>query len=299
LFLKAHPFLGSLPPHSIASLAAHTEERFFAAGETVYEEGVAPELVYFLASGSIRVEYAGAKPFDAYAPGGVGLIELFADSPRPPGAHALEETLTLAVDANSALQLLEDDFVFYATIAAGCGDATLDALTARGDDRPAEHGFPEHRAQETYAVLDLVHRLAQAREAPLFEGSNLTVLTELLRFQKPRTLGAGTVLWQEGSAVDSMALILDGSFVSAAGEGETHHPAGSVLGAWEIFSDEPRRETARSVTPARIIEIDRTLFVDVLEDHFGFALDYLGKLCRRFLEVRSRPLEGTGARENG
>ena len=67
-----------------------------------------------------------------------------------------------------------------------------------------------------------------------------------------------------------------------------------MLGGWEIFTQQPRRETARAVTPARTIEIDRSLFTDVLEDHYEFAVDYLGKLSRRVLELRfSRPEEAT------
>ena len=50
------------------------------------------------------------------------------------------------------------------------------------------------------------------------------------------------------------------------------------------------------MTPARTIEIDRTLFTDVLEDHYEFAVDYLSKLSRRVLELRfSRREEATPA----
>ena len=141
-------------------------------------------------------------------------------------------------------------------------------------------------------MLDLVHRLAAAREAPFFADSNLTVLTELLRFQQPRIVDRGEVLWAQGNAVESMALILDGGLMSACDQAATLHPAGSMLGAWEIFSQQPRRETARAIETSRIIEIDRMLFIDVMEDHFEFAIDYLQKLCRRLVELRTgRPLE--------
>ena len=60
-----------------------------------------------------------------------------------------------------------------------------------------------------------------------------------------------------------------------------------MLGAWEILSNQPRRETARARVTSRVIEIERALFTDVLEDHFEFAADYLGKLCRRVVELRS------------
>ena len=35
-----------------------------------------------------------------------------------------------------------------------------------------------------------------------------------------------------------------------------------------------------------VIEVDRTLLTDVLEDHFEFAIDYMRKLCRSVIATR-------------
>ncbi len=292
LFLKAQPYLEGLASTALAALAQYTEESFFARKQAVYTRGVPPDKVYFLASGGVRIQYAADQPFDVLSPGGVGLVEHLAQSEEPPAAWALEDTLALSLDAGSFMQIIEDDFLLYMSIAGSLARATIEALNDWGSKRPAERGFSEDRLQETFATLNLVHRLALAREAPFFRGSNLTVLTELLRFQQPRVLRAGEPLFEEGGAVESMALILDGTFVTTSRRGETLHPVGSMLGGWEIFTQQARHETARAVTPARIIEIDRTLFTDVLEDHDEFAVDYLSKLSRRVIELRySRPKE--------
>ncbi len=289
VFLKAQPYLSGLPSTVVAALAQHTEERFFSAKEVVYEAGVPPAHIYFLASGGVRTQYVGSPPFDIAAPGGIGLIEHLAASERPPSARALEDTLALSVDVGSLMQIVEDDFVLCMTLARNLALAVMQALSEQGSGGFPERGFPEDRLQKTYATLDLVHRLAQAREAPFFEGSSLTVLTELLRFQKPRVLPEGTTLWKQGSPVESMVLVLDGTFVTTRAGVETVHPTGSMLGGWEIFTSQPRFETAQAVTAARIIEIDRALLADVLEDHFEFAVDYMSKLCRRLIEVRFSP----------
>ena len=286
VFLKAQPYLAGLPSTAIAALAQHTEERFFSAKEVVYEAGVPPAHIYFLASGGVRTHYEGSPPFDISSPGGIGLIEHLAGSERPPSARALEGTLALSVGVRSFMQIVEDDFVLYMTLVRNLALAVTQALSEDGSRGLPERGFPEDRLQETYATLDLVLRLAQAREAPFFEGSSLTVLTELLRFQQPRVLPEGTTLWKEGSPVESMALVLDGTFVTTRAGAKTVHPTGSMLGGWEIFTSQPRLETAQAATAARIIEIDRALLDDVLEDHFEFAFDYMRKLCRRVIEVR-------------
>ncbi len=292
LFLKAQPYLEGLASTVLAALAKYAEESFFAREQPVYTRGVPPDKIYFLASGGVRIQYAASQPFDIFSPGGIGLVEHLVQSEEPPAAWALEDTLALSLDAGSFMQIMEDDFALYMSIASSLARATMEGLCGWGSKRPAERGFSEDQLKETFATLDLVHRLAQAREAPFFRGSNLTVLTGLLRFQQPRVLRAGDLLFEEGRAVESMALILDGTFVTTSGGGETLHPAGSMLGGWEIFTQQPRRETARALTPARTLEIDRTLFTDVLEDHYEFAVDYLSKLSRRVLELRfSRPEE--------
>jgi CRP-like cAMP-binding protein len=295
LFLKAQPYLEGLPSRAIAGLAEYSEERSFKPGDVVYRAGEAPDRVYFLASGSVRTEYPGAPPFELEAPCGIGIIEHLVGSRVPPAVSAIRETFALSVRAAELFQLIEDDFGHYATLTRGLSRALLEELAGAAAARRVEGGFRDTQQRVTYAAVDLVHRIALAREAPFFAGSNLTVMTELLRFQEPRILGAGELLWDVGSAVESLALVLDGEILTWREGAETAQPPGSMLGAWEVFSVESRREGARAKTAARIIEIDRTHFADVLEDHFAFAIDYLSKLCRRLLELRfGQPELGSG-----
>ena len=286
LFLKAQPYLEGLPSRAIAALAEYSEERSFSTGDVVYQAGEAPDRIYFLASGSVQTCYPGAPPFDLEAPSGIGIIEYLVGSEVPPRVQALADIFALSVRAAELIQLVEDDFGHYATLARGLSRALQGELAAADVARRAERGFADGQQVETYANVDLVHRIARTREAPFFEGSNLTVMTELLRFQEPRVLGPGELLWDIGSAVESLVLVLDGDFVTWCDSVETPQPAGSMLGAWELFSGESRREGARAGTAARIVEIDSTHFTDVLEDHFGFAIDYLSKLCARLLALR-------------
>ena len=287
LFLKAQPYLEDLPSSALAALAQYTEEEFFARGQTLYAAGAPPDRIYFLASGGVRTQYATGNWVDMYSPAGIGLIEHLARSKEPPHVWAHGDTLALSVEVGTFMRIVEDDFGLYLSLATQIAQAALDVLAQHGPNRPPESGFVSDRLDETFVNLDLVQRLARARETPFFHGSNLTVMTGLLRFQQSRVVREGDVLFRAGDAVESMALVVDGSFTSGGQHGETHHPAGSMLGAWEILSNQPRRETAQARTPSRVLEIEQALFTDVLEDHFEFAVDYLGKLCRRVVELRS------------
>lgn len=313
LFLKAQPYLAGISPQMIAVLAAHSEEREFRPQETVFPAGVVPDTIFFLSTGGVRIEYAGAgakATFQVKAPGGVGLMEYLACSQQPPTVRATMETQALAVDPRIFIQLVEEDFMLYQSIARTLGRAVLDARDALGSQRPPEKGYPDGATGPLPESLDLVQKLVRAREAPFFENSNVTVMTELLRFQQPRRLDAGEMLWEAGDPVSSIALVLDGHCTATVPRARAEagsngvdrerrepaeqeaqeplaYPAGSVLGAWEIFAVESRVETARAGVETRVLEIDRIHLTDVLEDHFEFALDYLEKTASQVVALRS------------
>lgn len=292
LFLKAQPYLEGLSSNAVAALAQYTGESFFARRQSVYVRGVPPRTIHFLASGRVRVRYPSGT-FDIEAPAGIGLVEYLVQSPEPPAAWALEDTLALCVDADTFMQIVEDDFVLYMSIARTLARATRAAAEGPLPGRPPEHGF-SRRHTTLAASSDLVHRLVAAREAPFFRDSNVTVLTGLLRFQPVRDLAPGEALYQRGAAVESMALLLEGSVTTETEEGGVVEPPGAMLGGWELLAGQPRSDTVRATTAARVVEIDRSLFTDVLEDHPEFAIDYLRKLSARVLELRLRSAASRG-----
>jgi len=313
LFLKAQPYLAGISPKMIAVLAAHSEEREFHPQETVFAAGALPDTIFFLSTGGVRIEYPGTPSksvFDLKAPGGVGLMEYLACSEQPPVVRATTQTQALGVDPRTFIQLVEEDFSLYQSIARTLGRAVLDARNALGPKRPPETGYSEAATGPLPESLDLVQKLVRAREAPFFRNSNVTVMTELLRFQQPRRLDAGETLWEAGDPVSSIALVLDGHCTATVPDARAKagsksvdrgnrelaqrqarepiaYPAGSVLGAWEIFAVESRAETARAGVETRILEIDRVHLTDVLEDHFEFALDYLEKMASEVVALRS------------
>jgi CRP-like cAMP-binding protein len=288
LFLKAQPYLEGLPPHALAVLAQYTEERSIGRGQVIHEAGDAPDRIHFLASGRVRTQYRGAEPFDVPAPGGIGLVEYLAESEEPPRVWAVEETFALSLGAAELSQLIEEDFVFYEVLAGGLSRVGLHERSVRGSERSAEPGFADPAdALTPRASLDLVHRIALARRAPFFSGSDVTVMTQLLRYQEPRSVRAGDLLWGRDDPVESLALVLSGRIAVCNGDDPPSlQPAGAMLGTWEVFGAEERLEDVRALEDSWVLEIDRTLFTDLLEDHAGYAMDFLGKLAHRLIELR-------------
>lgn len=278
LFLKAQPYLVGQAPEVLTALASYSEERFFARGSVVRSGAEWVEEVLFLVEGRLQVDEVSETwepPREVSAPGVIGLPHHFAGIHRPPDVRALDDTLCLAIGVGDLDQILEDHFTLSLCFATRTGQEAIRALRMLGRDRPDEPGFPSGLARETPAQLDIVQRLAYARRAPLFERTNLTVLGQLVRSEEFEILKPGDVLWRKGDRIDRMALVLDGSLRLDEEEGGARAPSGAVVGAWEIAGEGRRRESWVADSDCRLLPIRRDLFIDLLEDHFDFALDYL------------------------
>lgn len=290
LFLKAQPYLEGLPSNILAALASYTHENFYPAGREIRAAGAPIKQILFLGEGA--VEISGSAPDEGPSfvperridsPGAIGLADHFAGTPRPPAVRAVEGTLGIEISTTDLDQILEDHFPLLLQVARTSALQTLMTFEALTDAREPEAGFESGEQRETPVQIDLVQRLARARRAPLFRGTNLTVLSELLRDERPEHVAPGEALWREGDPIDRMVLVLDGSFHSEGKLGRCEGPAGATLGAWEILAETSRWEGWIAQAPSRVISIPKDLFVDVLEDHFEFAQAYLRRISRKLL----------------
>jgi CRP-like cAMP-binding protein len=219
------------------------------------------------------------------APGAVGCAHHFAGSRLTPSVHALEDTLCLEISVEDLAQILEDHFPLLLQMArTSCEQAVLTTM-ALGDARPSEAGFEDEDRMETPVHLDLVHRLARAKRAPIFRDTNLTVLGELFRVNDPRLVAEGETLWATGDPVDQMAFVLDGCFRTDGSCGTSIASSGAMIGSWEILIETLRVESWIAERPSRILSIRKDLFIDLLEDHLEFAEAYLKRINQRVVDA--------------
>ena len=149
------------------------------------------------------------------------------------------------------------------------------ALEQLGRARGDEPGYDTTRPPITPAQLDVVERLAQARRTPFFANTHLTVIGRLIQDDAIEILSAGNLLWSEGDPIDRMAFVVDGQLSRVSPTPARKAPAGAVLGAREILSEGGRSETWKADSMVRLLSIGREDFLDALEDHFDFALEYM------------------------
>lgn len=100
---------------------------------------------------------------------------------------------------------------------------------------------------------------------PLFSGLSLQELEDVVRIVRPVTLGAGEVLFSEGSPGDAAFVVQTGRievYRSVGGQEVTIHRFGpsEVLGELALLDGEPRSASARALEAATLLGIDKAEF---------------------------------------
>lgn len=288
LFLKAQPYLERQPPEVLTALGSFTEEQHYAAGERIRRGGWPVERVLFLAEGVVEIdlEIDGViRTRRIEAPGIVGLPDWAAHRPAAPEVRALDETLTLEIEDQDLAQMLDDHSALLLNFVRRTAEQALMVERGLGEARPAEPGFPPTDVDDTPVELDLVHRLARARRAPLFAGENLTLVGQMTRFGEVERIAPEQPLWRIGDPIDRLALVLDGEFRTEGPFGPGRAPAGAAIGALESMGTGRREESWIAERASRILWIRRSLFVDLLEDHPEFAHSVHAKAAERALDA--------------
>jgi CRP-like cAMP-binding protein len=130
----------------------------------------------------------------------------------------------------------------------------------------------------------------------VFERASINALAELSRQATQVRFPPGTTLWHEGDAAPGMFLVVSGT-VLATSEGRGlrfRFGPGSAVGAVEATADLSRFYDAVTETEVVALQGSSEALIDVFEDNFEMAMDYLAVLARfmlRVLEARL-PLEG-------
>jgi CRP-like cAMP-binding protein len=120
----------------------------------------------------------------------------------------------------------------------------------------------------------------------VFQRSSITALAELARAMAQVRFEPGTVLWREGETAPAIFLLRSGR-VSAQGSSGVGFEAGPgfPLGALEALGEVPRWYDAVCETPVVALQGHMGVLVDVFEDNFEVAMDYLAVLAQSTLRI--------------
>jgi CRP-like cAMP-binding protein len=108
IFLQNVDVFADVPTEHLAYLAAITREVDFHRGETIYREHEAPDALYLVLDGSVRLERDGREITTAGGHEAFGTWALFDEEPRVASAVAVDDCHVLKVARDDFVDLLAD-----------------------------------------------------------------------------------------------------------------------------------------------------------------------------------------------
>lgn len=285
LLLKRGHFTGNLPASDLGLVVEYLRERTYAAGEVLLQEGAPVPAVHFIAEGTVRLQRGGRDVARAEAGTEIGGLEMLARAESALTAVAETDVRCLELSAESNAEMLDDHFgIFHRLLQQNCRQ--IIALTRRLPGASAI--MPAARVLAPPArEMDLVERIFFLRQAPPFARSSINALAELSRAVTEVRFEPGTVLWSEGYSARGVFLVVSGRVAARSPRFgfEMQVGAGQPLGILEAFAQVPRWYEATIVEPTVALSGDVETFVDVLEDNFEMAIDYLAVIARWTLSL--------------
>lgn len=289
LALRRLSILETLPPEQLAVVAEQTRERFFPKGAVLLREGEPIAAIYVVLDGKVHVARRGRLLGHAENGAAVGGLGVLAGESEGVSAMAETDTLALELDADAMVEIFEDHFaVLHNVLRRMCRD--LVGLLTRAPAALGEGSVPAFDPMPLAPrELDLVERILVLRRGSPFARSSINALAELSRGMAEVRYDPGTTLWEEGEVSGSILLVVRGTVAcSARGMLAFKAGPGSPLGAAESMAEIPRWYTP--VTETEVVALHGMIegLIDVFEDNFEMAMDYLAVIARWTLALLER-----------
>jgi len=165
-FLRAHPPFDAIAPDELDRLAAAAETCAFAAGETIFAQGAAPQTsVWIVCSGGVELVDHG-RVLDLLGPGELfGFSSMLAELPTGFAARAYGETACYRLPGDATRPLLARRASLRHVTRTILGRPVKGVARAEGAG-PAAEGSPKHLISSFVAFLSNDERGPVARFFP-------------------------------------------------------------------------------------------------------------------------------------
>lgn len=290
LLLKRLPMVSTLTGPQLALVAEQIGERFFPRGSVLLREGEAPGALYFPVEGRIHLTSRG-RVIGHAGPGlAVGPFHVLARDDRGLGAVAETDTVALELSSDTLFEIFDEHFPIYQHVLREVSRQIVEHVVKFPESvfllSPSTEGPPTPPRE-----LDLVERIFLLRKSPVFLRAGISALGQLARGLTEVRMPAGTRLWQEGEATGWGSMIVNGSIRCTSSRGHDFVAGpGVVLGSLDAVAEVPRWFEAVTETPVVALQANMQYLIDVFEDNFSMALDYLAVQARWLLEILDRSL---------
>lgn len=293
LLLRGVPVFKSMKTSELAPLAVSMSSAKFEKGDLLLREGEPPRSLHLLVTGSVTMRRRGHTIRTLAAPGAVGFLSVLARTAGGTDAIADMHTETFEVRSDVIEEMFEDYFSVYLE--------TLHWIAERLVQTNLESPPEAHAPVETTWLgplvgtheLGIVERIFLLRRSKGFNKSNVNSIARFARRMKEVRVVAGETVWRPGDRADDTVFVIDGELEQRWNHGQMVQPVGRgiSLGGAEAIAGFPRWNELVAKEDAVLLRGSKEALIDMLEDDFEVALQFMSTMATRLLELWDRKAE--------
>jgi CRP-like cAMP-binding protein len=289
LYLRSIPVAATQPAAVLHVIASQLREREYEKGAAVQREGEPVTSMHLFVGGKVQLLRGGAPVGTLTPPQSLGFLGILARGEASYDAIAAEPTRSLELTTSALLEVMEDHFSLYSAALK----YVAERLLAEMSELPTEAlALPFTDDPEPPRELDLVERIFYLRKIAAFAHANVNSLTVMSRRLVERRYAPGDVLFRVGDPSGLAPMIVSGYVRCTSGDGKKtfRYGPGTIVGGVESLADRPRWYTAVAETRLVILEGRTDTLVDLFEDNFIMAGDFLAAVSSYLQVILARKI---------
>jgi CRP-like cAMP-binding protein len=274
LFLRTLPLLQGVGYDGLGLLARQAKERHFKRGSRLLDPDRAIASFFIVVDGEVRVTRDEVTEMIARSGDNIGFLYFLARVRRGVEAVALAETHALEFDSRSLLDVFEDHFSILRAAVRNISQVSWKLVR---DSADGAYKAPREGAILPDRTLDLVERIDLMRRSDVFQRASVDALAQMAMSMRETRLPPGEKLWSVGDPSGHLYMLLSGQVTCGFDKGARSFRAGPgyPLGNVENLAGLDRWYDAVADTEVRALRAETNVFLDILEDHFDLALEFL------------------------
>ncbi len=291
LFFRTLAALDGLSATQLAAIAQNARERFFPRGSLLLHPGRPPEAFYLVAEGKVVVNRFGRRGEEVGPGEAVGFLHLLARAESGVEARALTDTLALELDWDAQVDVSQEHFPVLLKFIRYISHR----LVRTREDLPDGGWLPDPPAQpaEPGRPLDLVQRILALSHTGAFSTRSYDALAELARHLVEVRYRPGESMWEVGDDAETFLLLVRGAAQCRVPGHEVRSYIGpfQFVGMDEALARLPRWFGVSAEGEVTALRVALEPLLDIFEDHFEMALDFLSGRALRLIALleRERP----------
>lgn len=291
IFLRS--FFATRPPPQLArTLVALMTDHDYQPGDTIFDAGQAPTIVYFVVDGEVHLESPHEAPWVFDEQSVIGIMDAALDRPRSRKAVAKAPTHALSLRYADYIEVLEDNFDFTkATFESICRTIHEDSQGLAPDGvfpRPTDKALIAAEILEQ-RELNLVERLLILYKSVFLAKAPVQSLVSLAAQAEEIRLPANETLAEVGAPSASLYFVVDGMIraeredpriVGRFGPSDLvgrHAALGFMEAQYKIITERP----------SVVLRIQKEDMYDVMEDHSAMIRVAFASVARENERVRT------------